>query len=52
VSSVTSPKNPAGRKFVTVKFRDGRMKTVPANLVDWHHDPKNSGNDVITWGMA
>ncbi len=44
--------NPAGRRYVTVKFRDGRSKTVPASSVDWLHDPRNSTNDVVAWSYA
>lgn len=42
-------KNPAGSRYVTVKFRDQRIKTVPADQVDWLHDPRDPDNDVVFW---
>lgn len=45
----TGGKNPAGRKYVTVKFRDHRIKTVPAHQLDWLHDPRDERNDVVSW---
>lgn len=47
----TGGKNPAGRKYVAVKFRDHRIKTVPAHQLDWHHDARDSGNDVMAWDL-
>lgn len=44
--------NPAPRRVVRVRFRDGRTYEGTSKDVLWNHDANDRKNDVVAWERA